>query len=41
MMLRIYPVVLELVRRLGPALRVLKARSGALGGNLLRCPVLT
>ncbi len=35
-MLRIYPVVLELVRRLGPALRVLKARSGTLGDQFER-----
>jgi four helix bundle protein len=36
MMLRIYPVVLELVRRLAPGLVVLKARSSALGDQFER-----
>jgi four helix bundle protein len=36
MALRIYPVVLELVRRCGPLLRKLKARSFALGDQFER-----
>jgi four helix bundle protein len=36
MNLRIYPVVLELVRRLAPGLRVLKARSSSLGDQFER-----
>jgi four helix bundle protein len=36
MSLRIYAVVLELVRRLGPSIRVLRARSSALGDQLER-----
>ena len=35
-MLRIYPVVLELVRRLSPYLSVLRVRSSALGDQLER-----
>jgi four helix bundle protein len=35
-MLRIYPVVLELVRRMGPALPVLRARSASLGDQFER-----
>ncbi len=35
-MLRIYPVVLLLVRRLSPYLALLRARSGALGDQLER-----
>jgi four helix bundle protein len=36
MTLRIYPVVLELVRRLAPSLPVLRARSSALGDQFER-----
>ena len=36
MSLRIYAVVLELVRRMGPSVRVLRARSSALGDQLER-----
>jgi four helix bundle protein len=36
MNLKIYPVVLELVRRMAPGLRVLKARSSALGDQFER-----
>jgi four helix bundle protein len=36
MMLRIYPVVLELVRRLAPYLPLLRARSASLGDQLER-----
>jgi four helix bundle protein len=36
MSLRIYAVVLELVRRIGPSVRVLRARSSALGDQLER-----
>ena len=36
MNLRIYPVVLELVRRLAPSLPALRARSGALGDQFER-----
>jgi four helix bundle protein len=36
MTLRIYPVVLQLVRRLSPYLPVLRARSAALGDQLER-----
>jgi four helix bundle protein len=36
MTLKIYPVVLELVRRLAPALPVLRARSAALGDQFER-----
>lgn len=36
MTLKIYPVVLELVRRLGPVLPVLRARSSALGDQFER-----
>ena len=36
MTLKIYPVVLELVRRLGPVLPVLRARSLALGDQFER-----
>jgi four helix bundle protein len=36
MNLRIYPVVLELVRRMAPGLRVLKARSSSLGDQFER-----
>jgi four helix bundle protein len=36
MNLRIYPVVLDLVRRLAPGLRVLKARSSSLGDQFER-----
>jgi four helix bundle protein len=39
MNLRIYPVVLELVRRLGPLLPVLRARSATLGDQLERALV--
>jgi four helix bundle protein len=36
MSLKIYPVVLELVRRLAPLVRVLRARSSALGDQMER-----
>jgi four helix bundle protein len=36
MTLEIYPVVLELVRRLSPELRILRSRSAALGDQLER-----
>src|SRR5690349_10243813 len=36
MTLRLYPIVLELVRALAPYLPVLRARSGALGDQLER-----
>jgi hypothetical protein len=36
MNLEIYPIVLELVRKLGPLLPVLKARSAALGDQFER-----
>lgn len=36
MTLKIYPVVLELVRRLAPLLRALRARSSSLGDQLER-----
>jgi four helix bundle protein len=36
MSLKIYPVVLELVRRLAPVVRVLRARSAALGDQMER-----
>jgi four helix bundle protein len=36
MSLKIYPVVLELVRRLSPLVRVLRARSSVLGDQLER-----
>ena len=39
MTLRIYPVVLELVRRLAPVVRVLRARSAALGDQMERALV--
>jgi four helix bundle protein len=39
MTLKIYPVVLELVRRLGPVVRVLRARSSALGDQMERALV--
>ena len=35
MSLKIYSVVLELVRRLAPVIRVLRARSFALAGDIL------
>jgi hypothetical protein len=36
MSLKIYPVVLELVRRLAPVIRVLRARSSALAEQMER-----
>src|ERR1051325_5891774 len=36
MSLKIYPAVLELVRRLAPVIRVLRARSSALGDQMER-----
>jgi four helix bundle protein len=36
MSLKIYPVVLDLVRRLSPLVRVLRARSSALGAQMER-----
>ena len=39
MALKIYPVVLELVRRVGPLLPVLRARSSVLGDQLERALV--
>ena len=39
MSLKIYPVVLELVRRLAPVVRVLRARSSALGEQMERAMV--
>src|SRR5689334_21100734 len=36
MSLKIYPVILELVRRLAPLVRVLRARSSALGDQMER-----
>ena len=36
MSLKIYPVVLELVRRLAPVVRVLRARSSVLGDQMER-----
>ena len=36
MNLRIYPVILELVRRVGPRVRLLRARSHSLGDQLER-----
>jgi four helix bundle protein len=37
--LKIYPVVLELVRRLAPSLRVVRARSASLGEQMERALV--
>ena len=39
MTLKIYPVVLELVRRLSPVVRVLRARSATLGDQMERALV--
>jgi four helix bundle protein len=36
MSLKIYPVILELVRRLAPLIKVLRARSSALGDQMER-----
>jgi four helix bundle protein len=41
MTLEIYPVVLDLIRRLSPYLPVLRARSGALGDQLERAMLST
>jgi four helix bundle protein len=39
MSLRIYPVVLELVRRLAPTIRVLRARSSVLADQMQRAMI--
>jgi four helix bundle protein len=39
MTLKIYPVVLELVRRVAPVVRVPRARSGALGEQMERASI--
>ena len=39
MSLKIYPVILELVRRLSPVVRVLRARSATLGDQMERALV--
>src|SRR5689334_22729446 len=39
MSLKIYPVILELVRRLAPIVRVLRSRSAALGDQMERALV--
>jgi hypothetical protein len=41
MSLKIYPVVLELVRRLSPLIRVLRARSSALADQMERALIST